>query len=102
MMRGSAWILSRRFGDRFAAETLAKSKISLLSYSSFNLALHYAAGSLSGPAAVGVCALLAIGVSACVACGRHAGWFRCPPAAPSMSARTAANDAAGIISRLDS
>ncbi len=67
LMCGSAWILSRRFGDRFAAETLAKSKISLLSYSSFNLALHYAAGSLSGPVAVGVCALLAVGVGIALA-----------------------------------
>ncbi|MGI9477539.1 MAG: hypothetical protein ACR2PI_12625 [Hyphomicrobiaceae bacterium] len=73
LMCGSAWILSRRFGDRFAAETLAKSKIALLSYASFNLALHYAAGPLSGPQAVGVCTLLAVAVSACVAYGRHAG-----------------------------
>lgn len=73
MMCGSAWILSRRFGDRFAADTLAKSKVSLLSYSSFNLALHCAAGPLSGPEAIGVCALLAIAVSACVAAARHAG-----------------------------
>ena len=76
LMCGSVWILSRRYGDRFAAETLAKSKIALLSYSSFNLALHYAAGPLSGPEAVGVCVLMAIIVSTCVASVRQAGWFR--------------------------
>ncbi len=67
MMCGSAWILSRRFGDRFAAETLARSKLSLLSYASFNLALHYAAGPFDGPTAIGLCAVLAVIVSAGVA-----------------------------------
>ena len=76
LLCGSAWILSRRFGDRFAAETVAKSKLSLLSYASFNLALHYTAGPLSGPQAVGVCTVLAVAVAACVAYGRHAGLRR--------------------------
>lgn len=76
LMCGSIWILSRRFGDQFAAETLAKSNISLLSYASFNLALHYAAGPFSGPVAIGLCGLVAIVVSASVAMGRKAGWYR--------------------------
>lgn len=73
LMCGTAWILSRRFGDRFAAETLAKSYLSLLSYSSFNFALHYAAGPFSGPVALAICGLLAVTVSAGVAMGRKAG-----------------------------
>ena len=72
MMCGSVWILSRRFGDRFAAETLARSKLSLLSYASFNLALHYAAGPFDGPTAIGLCAALAVTVSAGVAALRRA------------------------------
>lgn len=75
LMCGTAWILSRRFGDRFAAETLARSNFSLLSYASFNLALHYAAGPFSGPVAIAICGLLAIVVSAGVAMGRKAGWL---------------------------
>ena len=72
MMCGSAWILSRRFGDRFAAETLARSKLSLLSYASFNLALHYTAGPFDGPTAIGLCAVLAVIVSTGVAYSQRA------------------------------
>ncbi|HKK31162.1 MAG TPA: hypothetical protein VKA18_12315 [Alphaproteobacteria bacterium] len=63
MMSASLWILNRRFGDAFAAETVYRSRWALASYTSFVLFMGLLAVPLGDVVAMVVSALIAAAVS---------------------------------------